>query len=71
MNLEVIKKELYKQNPIAELGFETDLAKAYSAEIVIEGNEEIIDFIVPFADMGTTVFGETMEAKFLIRWIKK
>lgn len=69
MDKNLIKKELYKQNPIAEYGFHTEISKIYSTEIVIDGQEQIIEFEVPYSDMEETVFEDRIEAKLLIRWI--
>ena len=69
MDKNEIKKELYKQNPIAELGFTTEVSKTYSTEIIVDGEDVIVEFEVPFSDMGETVFEDKIEAKYLIRWI--
>lgn len=70
MDKNLIKKELYKQNPVAEFGFNTEVSKNYSTELIIDGQEEIIEFEVPFSDMGDAKFENEIEAKLLIRWIK-
>lgn len=68
MDLNLIKKELYKQKPIAELGFTNDEFKAYSCELVINGTKEIINFEIPLSDCAESLT-EKIEAHLLIRWI--
>ena len=65
-----IKKALYKQNPWASKNFVTDGVVNYSTEIEFDNTEEIVEFEVPISDMGENVFEDTLEAKFLIRWLK-
>lgn len=69
MDKNLIKKELYKQKPIAELGFKTEISKIYSTELVIDGEEVIIEFEVPFSEMGESEFNDKLEAQLLIRWM--
>lgn len=69
MFLTDIKKELYKQNPKAEYGYTRENCAYYSTEIVVDGEEKEINFIVPFSDMGENVFDNILDAKYLIRWI--
>ncbi len=61
-----IKKELYKQKPIAEVDFERGGYIHYSTVIVFDGIEEIISFEVPM----TEDFNQNeIEAQLLIRWL--
>ena len=62
-----IKKALYKENPNAIL---TSIKKGninYSAHI--PSLEVIIQFEVPFGDIGDAKFLSSMDSKLLIRWI--
>lgn len=66
MNLTTIKKELYKQKPIAEVDFERGDYIHYSTVIIINGIEEIIEFQVPMVED----FNQNqIEAQLLIRWL--
>ena len=47
MNTTEIKKELYKQKPIAKVDFERGDYIHFSTVILIDGIEEIINFEVP------------------------
>jgi hypothetical protein len=72
MTLTDIKKELYKQNPKANLIHILDGSAYYSAGLnhrVSPDEEYRVLFEVPILDMGSTSFKPTMEAKHLIRWI--
>lgn len=61
-----IKKELYKQKPLAEVGYEKDGFIYFSTEIIFNGYDEIIEFEVPISED----FGEnTVPAQLLIRWL--
>lgn len=60
-----IKKALYKEKPVAKL-IEFGKENVYIAEL---SNGMEIKFIVPVSDMGETLFGKTMEAQLLIRWL--
>lgn len=66
MNATEIKKELYKQKPIAEVDFERGDFIHFSAIIVVDNVEEIIRFEVPMSED----FGENeVPAQLLIRWL--
>ena len=66
MNTTEIKKELYKQKPIAEVDFERGDYIHFSTVILIDGIEEIINFEVPMSED----FGENeVPAQLLIRWL--
>lgn len=71
MNIrELVKKELYKQNPIAEKDYIKEGKKHYSTAIVVDGSEEEVNFNVPLSEMGDNEFADTIEAKFLIPWME-
>ena len=75
MNLTEIKKELYKQNPIAELLYIRKGAVYYDAKIKIKEEPIIkyktIFFKIPVSDMGDADLKPTMDAKLLIRWLSE
>jgi len=66
MTLTEIKKELYKQKPIAKLRYVRKDIIYY--ETTINDNKTII-FAVPVNDIGDADFTSEMDAKLLIRWI--
>ena len=61
-----IKKELYKQKPIAEYDYTREDGKHYSTCIVIDGQEEEVTFIIPIEE---ATFEKEVEAQLLIRWL--
>lgn len=65
MELNDIKKGLYKNKPTAKMNY-IRLNSAYYSTI-LEGQE--IVFKVPTEDMGDADFYSEMDAKLLIRWI--
>ncbi len=65
MTLNDIKKELYKQKPIAYLNYIRKGSAYYSTSV----SGYNIEFQIPVNDMGESDFGPTMDAKLLIRWI--
>lgn len=68
MELNEIKKELYKQKPIATLQKIDNITKDHWYKAVLSSGQEII-FVVNPLDMGDAKFGKKMEAHLLIRWI--
>lgn len=66
MNTTEIKKELYKQKPIAILVFIRKGDALYKTTLE---NDINIYFNVPVADMGDYDFTSEMDAKLLARWI--
>lgn len=66
MELNDIKKALYKENSFAKLQFICDNKATYRANLE---NGEIIFFYVPVSEMGSTRFYPQIEAKYLIRWL--
>lgn len=69
MDKNLIKKELYKQKPIAEYGYTKDNKKEYSCVLVIDGIEEEINFKIPLQDCAESLTKE-IEAHLLIRWLE-
>jgi hypothetical protein len=70
MDLNTIKKELYKQNPVANLIFILKGVVEYQSKIKDENDKDLsITFHVPVEDMGDAAFFESMSAKLLIRYL--
>ncbi|QQO97090.1 hypothetical protein Nekkels1_84 [Cellulophaga phage Nekkels_1] len=66
MDKNTIKKELYKQKPIAEVDYERGDFIHYSTVLIIDNMEEIINFEVPMSED----FNENeIPAQLLIRWL--
>lgn len=69
--INLVKKELYKQKPLAHRFFTGKFQYQYSAEI------ELIEkcpkfkcvFTVPVSDMGETTFTDSLPAQLLIRYL--
>lgn len=66
MDKNLIKKELYKQKVDADFNFEFQGFKVYSAQIIIDGSEKVIEFKIPLKECE---FEEVVPAQLLIRWI--
>lgn len=64
-----IKKELYKQKPIAKMNFIRMGVAYYSTSIENDGKTVDVSLQVPVSDMGDTDFHPLMDAKLLIRYI--
>lgn len=65
--LEEIKKELYKQKPEAVfINIKNGIAYYY-ADI----SDQRVYFDISTSDMGEANFNASMDAKLLIRWIRK
>jgi hypothetical protein len=65
MELNEIKKLLYKENPVAKFMFLTKDAICYTA-----GHEDsVIVFTIPQSDVDNGIFKVEMDSKHLIRWI--
>ena len=62
-----VKKELYKQKPIAEFNYDYEGHSYYSAEIIVDGEEQEIKFKIPFEESGD--FNAKIESQLLIRWL--
>jgi hypothetical protein len=67
MELNEIKKALYKENPHAVLKMVRRGVAYYSAHLV--SNDLVVQFQVPVEDMGDADFLSSMDSKLLIRWI--
>lgn len=67
MELNDIKKALYKENPHAVLKHIRKGVVYYSAHIA--SIDQIVQFEVPVNDMGDADFLFHMDSKLLIRWI--
>jgi len=71
MNINEIKKALYKEKPIASLqddtmfDFKVRKYKTYLAETSLG----LVGFKVPLKEMGEKEFPDEIEAQLLIRWI--
>jgi hypothetical protein len=70
-----IKKELYKQKPIAKLLYIRKGVAYYVAKIGIEDGtifkSKEVFFEVPVSDMGDADFTSEMDAKLLNRWLSE
>lgn len=66
MTRDEIKKELYKQKPVAEVDFERGDYIHFSTLLIIDGLEEIINFEVPIAEDPNE---NEIPAQLLIRWL--
>jgi hypothetical protein len=69
MELNEIKKAIYKQNPVANFNRVFKGTAHYSASIESEDVNAELRFEIPVSDMGDASFLSKMEAKFLIRWL--
>lgn len=69
MNTNEIKKQLYKQKPIASIDYIKNGIVYYIT--FLDSVSEVITFEVPVDDMGETRFTAAVEAYLLIRWIKE
>lgn len=65
MELNEIKKALYRQKPTAFFNYIRKGVAYYHTEL--DGKN--LWFKIPVNDMGDADFGSTMEAKLLIRWV--
>lgn len=61
-----IKKELYKQKPIADLNKVYDDYKEYTCQIIINGKMKVLFFDIPNRECE---FEEIVPAQLLIRWL--
>ena len=74
MELNEIKKALYKQNPTAIISKITKSGLLYDTSVQTGGYApfetwEEVSFLIPLEEIGDAVFRTGMEAKLLIRWI--
>jgi hypothetical protein len=68
MDKNTIKKELYKQKPLAQFHYTYDGFKYYFCFLNLNGIEEEIYFRIPLSDCAETLTDE-IQAHFLIRWL--
>ena len=66
-----IKKELYKQKPIANFKFIRKGIAYYETSLLIDSETKTLYFEIPTNDMGDSDFTSTMDGKLLIRWLIK
>jgi hypothetical protein len=69
MELNDIKKELYKQKPWAYFSYIRE-GIAYYYTNINQADVPTINFEIPVSDMGNADFEAVMSAQLLIRWIK-
>lgn len=67
MELNEIKKALYKQNPKAEFNYIVKGVMVYDTFLGEE--KKRIVFAVPVSDIGDATFTSEMDAKYLIRYL--
>lgn len=70
MELNEIKKALYKVNPKAELINVTKDRLFYMTKIMIGTEDKTLRFFIPLGDIEDAKFEWLMDAKLLIRWIE-
>lgn len=66
MDINKIKKELYKQKPIAVIDYERVDFIYYSTLIIVDSFEEILEFKVPRSEKFED---KEIPAQLLIRWL--
>jgi len=66
MEINEVKKALYKEKPMATLLY-IRKGSAYYFTVLASGQK--VNFVVPVADMGDTDYQAHMDAKLLIRYI--
>jgi len=66
MELNEIKKALYKEKPLAKVITETNEHKGYVCGLE---NGATVYFHVPLSEMGENEFDDEISAQLLIRWI--
>lgn len=69
MEINEIKKELYKQNPEAWIIDVTKSGIRYFTQIRVEKMSKTLHFNVPLSDIGDASFDSEMPAKLLIRYL--
>lgn len=70
MELNIIKKDLYRQKPIAKLLYIRKGSIFYRAEVNGEDKFYNVIFSIPVEDIGDADFLSQMPSQQLIRWIK-
>lgn len=69
MELNEIKKTLYKGNPKADLMYIDKERMLYVTNLGTGSIDGIINFSIPLGDIQDAKFLPVMEAKLLIRWL--
>ncbi len=70
MELNEIKKILYKEKPLAIFEKATRDTLMYRSTVKKNQDEDMdLYFVIPISDIGDAVFERFMEAQFLIRYI--
>lgn len=69
MDINEIKKEIYKQKPQADFHRASNGILYYTTAVNYESAIKIVRFDIPFSDIGDAKFFPKMEAKLLIRWM--
>lgn len=69
MNSTEIRKELYKQKPLAKFVYVRNKIAVYASDITVENTDKTIVFEIPIDDMGDATFTDMMDAKLLSRWL--
>lgn len=70
MELNEIKKALYKVNPKAEFISATKDRLFYMTKLMIGTEDKILRFFIPLGDIGDAKFEFLMDAKLMIRWLE-
>lgn len=66
MEINDIKKALYKEKHIAFNSYKDNVSYCYTTEL---NNGVVVDFKVPIKEMGEKPFDDEIPAQLLIRWI--
>lgn len=70
MELNEIKKQLYREKPLAGFLRATSVSLTYRTTIKKDADEDAdLYFLIPISDVGDAVFEKFMPAQQLIRWI--
>ena len=69
-SIELIKKEIYKQDPEAELHVIRNERLIYMCRITLSDIDYTITFTIPFAEAAGAILRTKEPAKFLIRWME-
>lgn len=66
MDKNLIKKELYKQKPIADLNRIYEGYKQYTCQLIVDGQMKVVFFDIPIKECD---FEEVVPAQLLIQWM--
>ena len=70
ISIEYVKKEIYKQNPVAKFMYTGVDSICYHSSIVLEdGENRYLQFEIPLEELKTARFKVQEPAKLLIRWL--